>query len=150
MVSYANKNQKSGLIQERAYGFPFRNVELERRINERVKLMLDRGLIRELEQFHEEYNRACAEADESFDYTRGVFQAIGFKEFHDYLLLSENERKSEHGAKLFANGRYVELNLKCKINHRDLFVFRHRTLEGVDEAVLEISRKMAPNALTSA
>lgn len=64
--------------------------------------MLDRGLINELEQFHEEYNRTH---EESNNYTRGVFQAIGFKEFHEYLLLSETERKTEHGEKVFANGR---------------------------------------------
>lgn len=69
--------------------------------------MLDRGLIKELENFHSEYNRTVAEAEKSYDYTRGIFQAIGFKEFHDYLLLSETERQSEHGQKVFANGRYV-------------------------------------------
>lgn len=111
--------------------------------------MLDRGLIHELEQFHEEYNRTCAEADKSFDYTRGVFQAIGFKEFHDYLLLAESERKSEHGEKIFANGRYVKFDLKCKINCRNVFVFRHRTFESVHKTVLEISREMASNAFTS-
>ncbi len=66
--------------------------------------MLNRGLIDELSNFHEEYNRTHTESE---NYTRGIFQAIGFKEFHDYLLLSDIERKSEHGEKLFANGRYV-------------------------------------------
>ena len=67
--------------------------------------MLDRGLIDELAKFHDEYNRTCMESEKSFDYTRGIFQAIGFKEFHDYLLLSDVERKTEHGEKVFANGR---------------------------------------------
>lgn len=35
------------------------------------------------------------------DYTRGVFQSIGFKEFNDYLILDENERDTEQGKKLF-------------------------------------------------
>lgn len=35
------------------------------------------------------------------DYTRGVFQSIGFKEFNNYLLLDENERNTEQGQKLF-------------------------------------------------
>jgi tRNA dimethylallyltransferase len=68
--------------------------------------MLDRGLIDELAKFHDEYNRTRSESE---NYTRGIFQAIGFKEFHDYLLLSDIERKSEHGEKIFANGRYVML-----------------------------------------
>ena len=67
--------------------------------------MLDRGLIDELSQFHNEYNQTCTESAQSYDYTRGVFQAIGFKEFHEYLLLSNDERKSEQGEKAFANGR---------------------------------------------
>lgn len=70
--------------------------------------MLDRGLIDELSKFHDEYNQT---SNDSNNYTRGVFQAIGFKEFHEYLLLSEMERKSEHGEKIFANGRYVKCNI---------------------------------------
>ncbi|CAF4190131.1 unnamed protein product, partial [Rotaria sordida] len=66
----------------------------------------------QLEKFHEEYNQTCTQAEQSYNYTRGIFQAIGFKEFHDYLLLSNIERKSEHGEKVFANGRYVETNLR--------------------------------------
>lgn len=80
-------------------------LELEKRINDRVKSMLDRGLIEELSQFHEEYNRTPTN---STDYTRGVFQAIGFKEFHEYLLLNPTERKSEQGEKIFAEGEFIE------------------------------------------
>ncbi|CAF1386951.1 unnamed protein product [Rotaria sordida] len=57
----------------------------------------------ELKKFHDEYNQTCTQAEQSYNYTRGIFQAIGFKEFHDYLLLSNIERKSEHGEKVFAN-----------------------------------------------
>lgn len=35
------------------------------------------------------------------DYTRGIFQSIGFKEFHEYLILSEEERSTESGQKKF-------------------------------------------------
>ena len=66
--------------------------------------MLDRGLIEELAQFHEGYNRTPTNSN---DYTRGIFQAIGFKEFHDYLSLNPTERNSEQGAKSFAEGRCV-------------------------------------------
>lgn len=79
-------------------------IELERRINDRVQSMLDRGLIEELAQFHDEYNRTPTDSN---DYTRGIFQAIGFKEFHDYLSLNPIERKSEQGTKIFADGRCV-------------------------------------------
>lgn len=35
------------------------------------------------------------------DYTLGIFQSIGFKEFHSYLILSEEEQNSETGKKIF-------------------------------------------------
>ncbi|CAF3842449.1 unnamed protein product [Rotaria sordida] len=57
----------------------------------------------QLKKFHDEYNQTCTQAEQSYNYTRGIFQAIGFKEFHDYLLLSNIKRKSEHGEKVFAN-----------------------------------------------
>jgi tRNA dimethylallyltransferase len=38
------------------------------------------------------------------DYTKGIFQSIGFKEFHEYLILSEDDRNSEKGSKLFHAG----------------------------------------------
>ncbi|KAF2367224.1 tRNA dimethylallyltransferase [Trinorchestia longiramus] len=38
------------------------------------------------------------------DYTLGIFQSIGFKEFHDYLVLSSEERESEKGQTLYKNG----------------------------------------------
>ncbi|CAN7939846.1 unnamed protein product, partial [Ixodes hexagonus] len=35
------------------------------------------------------------------DYTRGIFQSIGFKEFHRYLIMSPEEQQSKEGQKLF-------------------------------------------------
>jgi tRNA dimethylallyltransferase len=75
--------------------------------------MLDRGLIDELAQFHNEYNRTKLNASESFDYTRGIFQAIGFKEFHDYLSLPNEERTNEYGQKLFDEGRQCQCAITC-------------------------------------
>jgi tRNA A37 N6-isopentenylltransferase MiaA len=62
------------------------------------------------------------------DYTKGIFQAIGFKEFHQYLLLSEEDRNSEEGSKFFHAGvdalklvtkRYARRQLRW-INNRFL------------------------------
>jgi tRNA dimethylallyltransferase len=59
--------------------------------------MMEQGLVQELLNFHKMYNESRI-ADEGFpDYTKGVFQSIGFKEFHSYLMLSEEEKKSEKG-----------------------------------------------------
>ena len=38
------------------------------------------------------------------DYTLGIFQSIGFKEFHEYLTLSEECRQSEAGVTLLRTG----------------------------------------------
>ena len=44
---------------------------------------------------------------EEADYTRGIFQSIGFKEFHNYLILSDNDKQSDKGRQQFDKG--VEL-----------------------------------------
>jgi len=41
-----------------------------------------------------QFKRECLHS-RSPDYTKGIFQSIGFKEFHAYLILSEKERASE-------------------------------------------------------
>jgi hypothetical protein len=40
------------------------------------------------------------------DYATGIFQTIGFKEFHEYLTLADVERESERGRQLFNAGLY--------------------------------------------
>ncbi|CAF0823207.1 unnamed protein product [Rotaria sp. Silwood1] len=110
-----------------------RKEELERRINDRIKSMLDRGLIDELEKFHDEYNRTCTQSEESYNYTRGIFQAIGFKEFHDYLLLSDDERKSEHGEKVFAHAiERLKLSTRQYSKYQEKWL-RMRLLQRVEE-----------------
>ena len=59
----------------------------------------------------QEYNRkrveegAVDEENNSADYTVGIFQSIGFKEFHDYLKLGTEEQKGPLGQKLFEEGK---------------------------------------------
>lgn len=38
------------------------------------------------------------------DYTIGIFQSIGFKEFHDYLVLPSSEQTSETGKMMLEQG----------------------------------------------
>lgn len=38
------------------------------------------------------------------DYTKGVFQSIGFKEFHKYLMLKPDQQESEDGLKTLQEG----------------------------------------------
>jgi len=84
---------------------------LDQRCNKRVDQMIAEGLLGEMQVFHEEYNRkrveegAVDEENNSADYTVGIFQSIGFKEFHDYLKLSTEEQKGPLGKKLFEEGK---------------------------------------------
>ncbi|XP_019130946.1 tRNA dimethylallyltransferase isoform X2 [Larimichthys crocea] len=62
---------------------------LDTRLDARVDEMLSAGLIEELRDFHVRYNQQKVQAD-SQDYQHGIFQSIGFKEFHDYLTVPES------------------------------------------------------------
>ncbi|XP_014472624.1 PREDICTED: tRNA dimethylallyltransferase, mitochondrial isoform X2 [Dinoponera quadriceps] len=68
---------------------------LGKRLEDRVDSMLETGLVEELLDFHRKYNEERIKSTESADYTKGIFQSIGFKEFHAYLTLPEEERASE-------------------------------------------------------
>ncbi|XP_067943496.1 tRNA dimethylallyltransferase-like isoform X2 [Watersipora subatra] len=83
---------------------------LDARLKKRVDHMIAKGLIKELASFHSAYNAAFLSSapDKSHGaYTRGIFQCIGFKEFHSYLLLPESEQSSDAGQELFAKGVYA-------------------------------------------
>uniref|UniRef100_A0A8C3WS81 tRNA dimethylallyltransferase n=1 Tax=Catagonus wagneri TaxID=51154 RepID=A0A8C3WS81_9CETA len=58
---------------------------LDERLDKRVDNMLAAGLLDELRDFHRRYNEKKV-AESSQDYQHGIFQSIGFKEFHEYLI----------------------------------------------------------------
>ncbi|XP_064874128.1 tRNA dimethylallyltransferase [Oncorhynchus nerka] len=57
---------------------------IDERLDRRVDQMLSTGLIDELRDFHLRFNQQKIQ-DQSQDYQHGIFQSIGFKEFHEYL-----------------------------------------------------------------
>ncbi|XP_040280581.1 tRNA dimethylallyltransferase isoform X1 [Bufo bufo] len=61
---------------------------LNARLNARVDEMLEMGLIKELQDFHKRYNEKII-AQSGQDYQHGIFQSIGFKEFHEYLVAKD-------------------------------------------------------------
>ncbi|XP_041822913.1 tRNA dimethylallyltransferase isoform X2 [Melanotaenia boesemani] len=67
---------------------------LDKRLDGRVDEMLSAGLIEELRDFHVRYNQQKVQ-DNSQDYQHGIFQSIGFKEFHDYLTAPESSTQQE-------------------------------------------------------
>ncbi|XP_018429057.1 PREDICTED: tRNA dimethylallyltransferase, mitochondrial isoform X2 [Nanorana parkeri] len=62
---------------------------LNARLSARVDEMLQQGLIKELKDFHTRYNAQLV-AQSGQDYQHGIFQSIGFKEFHEYLVTMDN------------------------------------------------------------
>ncbi|XP_063243063.1 tRNA dimethylallyltransferase-like [Bacillus rossius redtenbacheri] len=77
---------------------------LDKRLDARVDTMLEQGLVKELLEFHRQYNQERMASGAQPDYTVGIFQSIGFKEFHDYLILPEAERNADRGKELFEKG----------------------------------------------
>ena len=63
----------------------------------------DRGFIFLIINLFQDYNKKRGK--DIADYTVGIFQSIGFKEFHNYMLLSEAEQNSTSGNDLFENGK---------------------------------------------
>ena len=59
---------------------------LDQRCDSRVDKMIKRGLLKELQDFHDQVN--LKRGQNSDDFTVGMFQAIGFKEFNQYLKLT--------------------------------------------------------------
>nr|XP_061808457.1 tRNA dimethylallyltransferase [Nerophis lumbriciformis] len=70
---------------------------LDKRLDARVEEMLSVGLIEELRDFHARFNQQKVQND-SQNYQHGIFQSIGFKEFHDYLTAPENSTQQEREA----------------------------------------------------
>ncbi|XP_053349205.1 tRNA dimethylallyltransferase [Clarias gariepinus] len=67
---------------------------LDERLDKRVDQMLSSGLITELKDFHQRFNEKKIQ-DNSQDYQHGIFQSIGFKEFHEYLTAGEDISQEE-------------------------------------------------------
>ncbi|XP_064327216.1 tRNA dimethylallyltransferase isoform X2 [Phalacrocorax carbo] len=75
---------------------------LDQRLEKRVDDMLAAGLLEELRDFHRRYNQEKV-AENRQDYQHGIFQSIGFKEFHEYLV-SEGNCSPETSALLLQKG----------------------------------------------
>ena len=71
---------------------------LNERLDSRVDEMLDRGLIEELLDFHCEYNYVLEKKEVDSKYTEGIFQSIGFKEFHEFLVKQEGKKFDKSSA----------------------------------------------------
>ncbi|CAF99470.1 unnamed protein product, partial [Tetraodon nigroviridis] len=97
---------------------------LDKRLDARVDEMLSAGLIDELQDFHARFNQHKVQ-NHSQNYQHGIFQSIGFKEFHDYLTVPECTTKQEKDllrdkgieALKIATKRYARKQNKWVRNH---------------------------------
>ncbi|XP_063810152.1 tRNA dimethylallyltransferase isoform X2 [Pseudophryne corroboree] len=67
---------------------------LNTRLCARVDEMIEMGLLKELQDFHKRYNEKVI-AQSGQDYQHGIFQSIGFKEFHEYLVTKDNKSSEQ-------------------------------------------------------
>ena len=79
---------------------------LDKRCDRRVHKMVEEGMLGELMAFHKDYNEKRASNGETPDYTNGIFQSIGFKEFHQYLTSGE-EDSEEKKKQLYEKGNNI-------------------------------------------
>jgi len=108
---------------------------LEQRCDKRVDQMIAQGLLGEMQLFHEDFNKKRLASDDSStpDYTVGIFQSIGFKEFHDYLLLGVQEQGCPLGQKLFKEGKDQMMLATRQYARRQVKWIRQRFLRnGID------------------
>ncbi|XP_007492903.1 tRNA dimethylallyltransferase isoform X2 [Monodelphis domestica] len=75
---------------------------LDQRLDKRVDEMIAAGLLEELKEFHRRYNREKV-AENCQNYQHGIFQSIGFKEFHEYLI-SDDQCSPETSNLLLTKG----------------------------------------------
>ena len=74
------------------------------------------------------------------DYTKGIFQSIGFKEFHNYLLLTEKQRSGPFAESLLKQGiESLKSVTKRYVNHQLKWI-RNRFLKLNDREVPNIYR----------
>jgi len=74
---------------------------LDDRCDKRVDKMMERGMLKELDDYHAHYNSVRGAPA---DYTVGIFQSIGFKEFHRYLTMTGEEKQSDEGKEALSAG----------------------------------------------
>ncbi|XP_043210268.1 tRNA dimethylallyltransferase-like [Amphibalanus amphitrite] len=112
---------------------------LDRRLDARVDTMMERGLLDELADFHRRYNAARLADGVDADYTHGIFQSIGFKEFHGYLTRPKGTTADEAKALLAEGVERLKLVTRRYARKQTRWV-RRRFLSAVGRQVPPVYR----------
>ncbi|KAJ7929361.1 tRNA isopentenyltransferase [Mycena leptocephala] len=67
---------------------------LNPRLDNRVDAMIERGLLDEVRSLHSISQQSTCKASSDIDYTVGIYQSIGYKEFHGYLSAPSQTEKT--------------------------------------------------------
>jgi tRNA dimethylallyltransferase len=86
---------------------------LDKRLDARIDSMIEQGLFDEIREMHDIRVNVQGEENGTFDFTRGIFQAIGYKEFLPFLT-SGSEIDKQQGIELMkaATRRYARKQVK--------------------------------------
>ncbi|XP_076049545.1 tRNA dimethylallyltransferase-like [Oratosquilla oratoria] len=111
---------------------------LDKRLDGRVDDMIQRGLLQELQDFHEKYNASRLAQNLEADYTKGIFQSIGFKEFHDYLILPRDQQDTHLGVEMYERGVEALKQVTRRYSRKQLKWIRNRIVARQDPKVYKV------------
>ncbi|XP_025416630.1 uncharacterized protein LOC112687878 isoform X2 [Sipha flava] len=112
------------------------NNRLEKRTDEMVK----RGLVGELCEFKNQLVKSTGTKHFRLDFTKGVLQCIGVKQFQQYLELSEDSRRTEKGRKALEDALTAMKYVTKKYARRQMRWINNRFLKSGDKQAVSVYR----------
>ncbi|XP_060837365.1 uncharacterized protein LOC132919642 [Rhopalosiphum padi] len=113
---------------------------LNRRLEKRTDEMVERGLIDELCQFKNELSKITGTDNFNLDFTKGVLQCIGLKQFQQYLELPVDNRDTEVGRKCLEDALVAMKYMTKKYARRQIRWINNRFLKPNDKQAVSVYR----------
>nr|QUH22250.1 tRNA dimethylallyltransferase [Megoura viciae] len=113
---------------------------LNRRLEERTDEMVERGLVDELCQFKKELSKMTGTENFNLDFTKGVLQCIGLKQFQQYLELPVDGRDTEAGRKCLEDALVAMKYMTKKYARRQIRWINNRFLKPNDKQAVSVYR----------
>ncbi|XP_022162711.1 tRNA dimethylallyltransferase, mitochondrial [Myzus persicae] len=113
---------------------------LNKRLEERTDEMVERGLVDELSQFKRELSKMTGTHNFDLDFTKGVLQCIGLKQFQQYLELPVDGRDTEAGRKCLEDALVAMKYMTKKYARRQIRWINNRFLKPSDKQAVSVYR----------
>ncbi|XP_015366387.1 PREDICTED: tRNA dimethylallyltransferase, mitochondrial isoform X1 [Diuraphis noxia] len=113
---------------------------LNRRLEERTDEMVERGLVDELCQFKTELSKMIGTDNFDLDFTKGVLQCIGLKQFQNYFELPVESRDTEAGRKCLEDALVAMKYMTKKYARRQIRWINNRFLKPNDKQAVSVYR----------